>query len=169
MFASEMRGLDSALNLPLCCPAQVRDQFFALVDTMFKKLNQRSQDPEDSLFNKFPWDSLGLVPPSQIYNMDEMGVDTNKSRKKKAAKKEAATDHRQQAQLFEETYGDNNPFHVTGCLTTCADGSNCIPPFLIHSNPNCTTNEPRVTKKCVRRLCTIPHVTLSLQTNIEAS
>ena len=41
MFASEMRGLDSALNLPLCCPAQVRDQFFALVDTMFKKLNQR--------------------------------------------------------------------------------------------------------------------------------
>ena len=118
-----MRGLDSALNLPLCCPAQLRDQFFALVDTMFKKLSQRSQDPEDSLFNKFPWDSLGLVPPSQIYNMDEMGVDTNKSRKKKAAKKEAATDLRQHARLFEETYGDNNPFHVTGCLTTCADGS----------------------------------------------
>ena len=57
--------------------------------------------------------------------MDELGVDTNKSRKKKAAKKEAATDLRQHAQLFEETYsetyGDNNPFHVTGCLTTCAD------------------------------------------------
>ena len=128
----------------------MRDQFFALVDNMFKKLHQRSQDANDSLFNKFPWHSLADVHPSQIQNMDEMGVDSNKSRKKKAARKESATDLRKRAQLFEETWGDNNPFHVTVCLTTCANGTTCIPPFLIHSNPNCTTQQPRLTKKCVQ-------------------
>ena len=78
-----------------------------------------------------------------------MGTDTNKSRKKNAARKESATDQRKQAQLFEETWGDNNPFHVTVCLTTCANGTTCIPPFLIHSNPNCKTEQPKVTQRCV--------------------
>ena len=132
----------------------MRDQFFALVDNMFKKLHQRSQDPNDSVFNKFPWQSLADVHPSQIFNMDEMGVDTNKSRKKKAAREEWATDLRKRAQLFEETWGDNNPFHVTVCLTSCANGI-CMPPFLIHSNPN--TQQPRLTKKCVQP-CTRTHM-----------
>ena len=77
-----------------------------------------------------------------------MGTDTNKSRKKKAARTENATDLRKRAQLFEETWGDNNLFHVTVCLTTCANGTLPIPPFLIHSNPNCTTQEPKITKRC---------------------
>ena len=83
-----------------------------------------------------------------------MGTDTNKSRKKKAARKESATDQRKQAQLFEETWGDNNPFHVTVCLTTCANGTTtCMPPFLIHSNPNCKTKQPKVTERgaCTNR------------------
>ena len=149
MFASEMRGLDSALNLPLCCPAQVRDQFFALVDTMFKKLNQRSQDPEDSLFNKFPWDSLGLVPPSQIYNMDEMGVDTNKSRKKKAAKKEAATDHRQQAQLFEETYGTTTRSTSLAVLLPAPMAATASPP----SSSTPTPTAPQTSHGLLRSAC----------------
>ena len=135
--------------LSACCARQVRDQFFALVDNMFKRLCERSQDPGDQLTG-FYWNSLSDVPPSQLFNMDEMGSDTNKSRKKKAARKESATDLRKRAQLFEETWGDNNPFHVTVCLTTCANGTTCTPPFLIHSNPNCTTQQPRLTKKCVQ-------------------
>ena len=128
--------------------AQVRDQFFALVDKMFKRLYERSQDPGDPIINGFNWKSLADVPAHHLFNMDEMGTDTNKSRKKKAARTENATDLRKRAQLFEETWGDNNPFHVTVCLTTCANGTLPIPPFLIHSNPNCTTQEPKITKRC---------------------
>ena len=48
---------------------------------------------------------------------------------------------------FEDTDGDNNPFHVTNCLTTCADGLTPIPPFLGHSNPSATNDDCNITSK----------------------
>ena len=50
---------------------------------------------------------------------------------------------------FEETEGDNNPFHVTNMLTTRADGTCPIPPVLIHSNPGTKskTDECKLTNK----------------------
>jgi hypothetical protein len=38
--------------------------------------------------------------------------------------------------VFEITCGDSVPFHVTNCLTTCANGS-ILPSVLIHSRPGC--------------------------------
>lgn len=49
--------------------------------------------------------------------------------------------------LFEETDGDNNPFHVTNCMTTRADGATPIPPYLGHSNPSTQSVAPNLTQK----------------------
>eukprot|EP00966_Prymnesium_polylepis_P117003 2703738-Prymnesium_polylepis.1 len=37
---------------------------------------------------------------------------------------------------MEDTDGDNNPFHVANCMTTCAAGTTDVPPYLGHSNPS---------------------------------
>ena len=79
--------------LSACCARQVRDQFFALVDNMFKRLCERSQDPGDQLTG-FNWNSLSDVPPSQLFNMDEMGsvlIPTRAARRKRRAKKALLT------------------------------------------------------------------------------
>ena len=55
---------------------------------------------------------------------------------------------------FEETDGDNNPFHVTNCLTTCAAGTTPIPPFLGHSSPQSKAKAPYLTSKYASRTFT---------------
>lgn len=49
---------------------------------------------------------------------------------------------------FQDTDGDNNPFHVTNCMTTRADGATPIPPFLGHSNPATKSAAPKLTTRC---------------------
>eukprot|EP00966_Prymnesium_polylepis_P292913 6765389-Prymnesium_polylepis.1 len=66
--------------------------------------------------------------------MDEIGSDSNKNRKKKVAHKDAMHDGLKRN--CDDTDGDNNPFHVTICMTTCADGSTPIPPYIGHANAN---------------------------------
>ena len=66
--------------------------------------------------------------------MDEVGNDTNRARKRKVNDSDAAHDGLKH--VMEVTDGDNNPFHVTNCLTTRADGATPIPPFVGHSNPS---------------------------------
>ena len=53
--------------------------------------------------------------------------------------------HDQLFHNFEDTDGDHTPFHVTNALTTCANGTTPIPPFLIHSNPG--SKNPNITSK----------------------
>lgn len=48
---------------------------------------------------------------------------------------------------FEATDGDNNPFHVTNAMTTRADGTTPIPPFLGHSSPSTKSAAPNLSKK----------------------
>ena len=76
--------------------------------------------------------------------MDEMGSDTNKGRKKVIAGKHAMLDALRH--IFDDTDGDNNPFHVTNCLTTRADGKLPIPPYVGHSAPTSNADvEPKLT------------------------
>lgn len=62
-------------------PYQVRDEFFDLIDKMITRLFERGQNPDDETV--FPWRTFNEIPASNLYNMDEMGSDTNKGRKKK--------------------------------------------------------------------------------------
>lgn len=65
--------------------------------------------------------------------MDEMGSDTNKGRNKKIGHVDSSHDGFRRT--MEITDADNNPFHVTNCMTTRSDGATPIPPFIGHSNP----------------------------------
>jgi hypothetical protein len=55
--------------------------------------------------------------------------------------------------VYTDTDGDNNPFHVTNCLTTRADGELCIPPFLSHSSPSTKTGTPKLSRKYLDGIC----------------
>lgn len=76
-----------------------------------------------------------------------MGSDTNKARKKKVA--HIDTSHDGLKHTMEVTDADNNPFHVTNCLTTRGDGEIPIPPMLGHSNPasKATKEKSKITRK----------------------
>ena len=53
---------------------------------MFEKLYARAQDPDDTMVSSsFKWRSFGDMPARLKFNMDEIGSDTNKGRKKKVA------------------------------------------------------------------------------------
>ena len=106
------------------------------------------QDPLDTVVPAtFKYRTFAEFPKEQKYNMDEVGSDTNKGRKKKVCGTEQLNAAMKRAS--EETDGDNNPFHVTNMLTTRADGRLCIPPVLIHSNPSTTskTAQPKLTTR----------------------
>ena len=46
---------------------------------MIAKLHRRAQDPNDSAVDaSFTYRTWAEIPPDQIYNMDEVGSDTNK-------------------------------------------------------------------------------------------
>ena len=127
----------------LSAAAQVRDEFFDLIDRIVTKLYERSIDPSDSTVHTF-WQSFAEIPAANIYNMDEVGCDSNKARVTKVMRDD------QLFHNFEDTDGDHTPFHVTNALTTCANGTTPIPPFLIHSNPTSKAHGlPKVTKRCV--------------------
>mmetsp|Transcript_9690 Transcript_9690/g.24858 ORF Transcript_9690/g.24858 Transcript_9690/m.24858 type:complete len:174 (+) Transcript_9690:298-819(+) len=84
---------------------------------MITKLYARGQDPNDWMVKHFPWKTVDKIPATNIYNMDEIGSDSNKNRKKKVGHKDAMHDGLKRN--CEDTDGDNNPFHVTICMTTC--------------------------------------------------
>ena len=66
--------------------SQVEHNFFDMVDEMFEKLYARAQDPDDEIVSSsFKWRSFGDTPACLKFNMDEIGSDTNKGRKKKVA------------------------------------------------------------------------------------
>ena len=115
---------------------------------MVANLYRRAQDPDDKGVDaSFVWPTFDKVPARCKYNMDEMGSDTNKGRKKIIAGVDAMLDALKHA--YDETDGDNNPFHVTNCMTTRADGATVIPPMLIHSNPSTQSksNRPKLMMK----------------------
>ena len=64
----------------------MRQGFFDLVDKMVTNLYQRAQDPNDPRVDKsFVYTTFGEIPDVQKYNMDEIGSDSNKGRKKVVA------------------------------------------------------------------------------------
>lgn len=85
---------------------------------MMDKLHARGQDPNDPLVPaSFTYRTFADVLKECLYNMDEMGSDTNRGRAKVVASAEST--HDGLSHTFEQTDGDNNPFHVTNCLITC--------------------------------------------------
>ena len=132
--------------------AQVRREFFALIDTMIEKLYQRGQDPNDpAVPSTFRWRDFYTFPKRLKYNMDEVGSNDNAGRKKKVMHKNTQTDGLKRA--MQETNGDNKQFHVTLCITTCAAGTTPIPPLLGHSAPHSTAALPRMPRRLVRGIC----------------
>ena len=136
---------------------------------MVAKLYARGQDPDDkSVDSSFPWRTAADISPGNMANMDEMGADTNKGRKKKVCSKDALSDGLQHN--FDITDGDNNPFHTTICLTTWACGSLHTPPLLGHSNPKSNSKTlPKLTATYVEglleKVCTHPHAHTHESTN----
>ena len=115
---------------------------------MVAKLHARGQDPMDNgVPSSFAWRTFKEIPNHLKYNMDEVGSDTNKGRKKVVGGRKCMTNSLRH--MFEMTDGDNNPFHATFCMTTRSDGQLCIPPMLGHSNPSSKskTSHPKVTHK----------------------
>ena len=70
----------------LCLPSQVRTGFFDKIDRMMEKLYQRGQDPNDKeVCSSFIYRTFDEMPRHLKFNMDEVGTNTNKGRKKKVA------------------------------------------------------------------------------------
>lgn len=118
---------------------------------MVAKLYTRGQDPTDNTVpTSFSWKSPAEIPAANLFNMDEMGSDSNKMRKKKISHVDVMYDGLKRA--MELTDGDNNPYHVTVCLTTCADAQTHVPPLLGHSNPGSTGDVQNLTRRLVATL-----------------
>jgi len=95
----------------------VRDVHFMKVDELVRRLHEAGISP---------WSSPSDIPPECIYNMDEVGLDTDKGKDKIyiSAKKNSLF----QTNSFVRTKeGDKMNRHVTLCLTTCANGTPLIP------------------------------------------
>jgi hypothetical protein len=85
-------------------------------DTVFCKLQAQTRGLYAE--GKIPWKNYCDIPSRQIYNMDEVGTDTTKHRRKVLA------DKRTLARLFTITpEGDRMKGHITACITTRADGT----------------------------------------------
>jgi len=99
-----------------------------------KRAKQASKEMRDGMFAKLdsfvhllhamklvPWQNYQEIPPQCLYNMDEVGNDTTKHRKKVVV---AKTDKATEMRTFLKTpEGDGRmPWHITVCLTTRADG-----------------------------------------------
>ena len=115
---------------------------------MVEKLYRRGQDANDIVVpTSFIWRHPSEIPDACLYNMDEVGNDTNKSRASVVGSRDQQHDGLRH--VFEETDGDNNPFHVTACVTTCGAGTTRTPPMLGHSNPGSKAKdrEPKITNR----------------------
>lgn len=64
--------------------------------------------------------------------MYEIGIDSNNNCRRKIG--HVDTSHDQLKSSLYITDADNNPFHVTICMTNCADASTEVAPFLGHSS-----------------------------------
>jgi hypothetical protein len=85
-------------------------------DTVFSKLQAQTR----GLFaeGKVPWKNYRDIPSHCIYNMDEVGTDTTKHRRKVIADKRNPFQR-----IFTITpEGDRMKGHITACITTRADG-----------------------------------------------
>jgi len=100
-----------------------------------KRAKQASKETRDAMFAKLdsyihllnalklvPWHNYQEIPPDCLYNMDELGNDTTKHRKKVVVGKTSDTTKAVRT-LVKTPEGDGRmPYHITVCLTTRADG-----------------------------------------------
>jgi len=91
---------------------ETRDAMFAKLDSYIQTLHA---------MGLVPWQNYQDIPPHCLYNMDELGNDTTKHRKKVIVGK---TKNASEMRTFLKTpEGDGRmPWHITVCLTTRADG-----------------------------------------------
>ncbi len=91
---------------------QTRDAMFAKLDSYICLLKA---------MRLVPWQTYQEIPPNCLFNMDELGNDTTKHRKKVIVGK---TQESKEIRTFVKTpEGDGRmPWHITVCLTTRADG-----------------------------------------------
>jgi hypothetical protein len=85
-------------------------------DTVFSKLQAQTRGLHAE--GKIPWKNYSEIPSNCIYNMDEVGTDTTKHRRKVIADKR---------NIFQRIFtitpeGDRMKGHTTACITTRADG-----------------------------------------------
>ena len=85
-------------------------------DAVFTKLEAQVQNLNKC--GKIPWKNYNSIPSGNIYNMDEVGVDTTKHRNKIVSSKQF------KSRAFTVTKeGDNKMnMHITCCLTSRGDG-----------------------------------------------
>jgi hypothetical protein len=85
-------------------------------DTVFSKLQAQTRGLYAE--GKVPWKNYRDIPSNRIYNMDEVGTDTTKHRRKVIADKRNPFQR-----IFTITpEGDRMKGHITACITTRADG-----------------------------------------------
>lgn len=86
-------------------------------DTVFCKLQAQTRGLYAD--GKIPWKDYRDIPSNRIYNMDEVGTDTTKHRRKIIADKRNPF-----SRIFTITpEGDRMRGHITACITTRADGT----------------------------------------------
>jgi len=86
-------------------------------DTVFSKLQAQTRGLYSE--GKLPWKNYCDIPSRCIYNMDEVGTDTTKHRRKVIADKRDPFQR-----IFAVTpEGDSMKGHITACITTRADGT----------------------------------------------
>jgi len=99
-----------------------------------KRAKQASKETRDAMFAKLDssvrllkamglvsWNNYQEIPPDCLYNMDEVGNDTTKHRKKVVVGK--TQDAKAMRAFVKTPEGDGRmPWHITVCLTTRADG-----------------------------------------------
>jgi len=98
-------------------PARARKATKKTRDIVFAKLQAQTR----GLYcqGKIPWMDYRDIPSHCIYNMDEVGSDTTKHRRKVIADKRNTS-----SRLFTVTpEGDRMNGHITVCVTTRADGT----------------------------------------------
>jgi hypothetical protein len=98
-------------------PARARKATKKTRDVVFSKLQAQTRGLYAQ--GKIPWMDYRDIPSECIYNMDEVGTDTTKHRRKIIADKRNSFQR-----IFTVTpEGDRMKGHITACVTTRADGT----------------------------------------------
>jgi len=104
-------------------PKRARQATVETRNAMFSKLTSYIEILH--AMGQLPWHSYIEIPPSSIYNMDELGNDTTKHRNKILQKRtNTGTEQANATRTFMRTSeGDGRmPWHITICLASYADG-----------------------------------------------
>ena len=102
-------------------PKRARQATGETRDAMFSKLNSYIQIL--NAMGELPWKNYNDIPSNAIYNMDELGNNTTKHRNKILSKKNGTEETDATRTFMQTSEGDGRmPWHITVCLTTCADG-----------------------------------------------